>query len=397
MGTCLTKEDIVLKFSPTVLEERIDTLDILRGFSLLGIILVNVIAFYSPLPYIDLASWFTVPSDIIWQQRLDIYVQSSFYPLFSILFGYGLAMQYMKAQRTGANFYTIGSRRLVILLLFGLLHAFLLWWGDILISYAFCGLILILFLRLKPVFLIIIAFAFNLFFHFFMLFIVGYISMQEMEAIPLDIMSIQSARIAYGTGSWIDAFFQRVQDVFTQYNPFMWVVSIFTILPYMLLGAVAGKLRLVERAKQLKVYWVVSGIIFFAIGIVIKSAPIMLSRTYLLDYLKVYVGGPILSLGYIGIIVSLCYFPIVTKILRPFAKVGRMSITLYLMQSLVLSILFYNFGLGLYGNVDVFTGILIAIVVFIGQAIFAEVWLSKFKQGPIEAIWRKFTYGKLLS
>ena len=118
-----------MKFSPTVLEERIDTLDILRGFSLLGIILVNVIAFYSPLPYIDLASWFTVPSDIIWQQRLDIYVQSSFYPLFSILFGYGLAMQYMKAQRTGANFYTIGSRRLVILLLFGLLHAFLLWWG----------------------------------------------------------------------------------------------------------------------------------------------------------------------------------------------------------------------------------------------------------------------------
>ena len=329
--------------------------------------------------------------------RFNDFIRVYNIPLFSILFGYGLAMQYMKAQRTGANFYTIGSRRLVILLLFGLLHAFLLWWGDILISYAFCGLILILFLCLKPVVLIIIAFAFNLFFHFFMLFIVGYISMQEMEAIPLDIMSIQSARIAYGTGSWIDAFSQRVQDVLTQYNPFMWIVSIFTILPYMLLGAAAGKLRLVERAKQLKIYWVVSGIIFFAIGIVIKSAPIMLSRTYLLDYLKVYVGGPILSLGYIGIIVSLCYFPIVTKILRPFAKVGRMSITLYLMQSLVLSILFYNFGLGLYGNVDVFTGILIAIVVFIGQAIFAELWLSKFKQGPIEAIWRKFTYGKLLS
>ena len=95
-----------MDFRPVGTNERVATLDILRGVSLLGILLVNMFGFYLPMPHIaDLSSWFNEVQDIILQQLLDIYVQSSFYPLFSMLFGYGLAMQYVKASETGTDFY----------------------------------------------------------------------------------------------------------------------------------------------------------------------------------------------------------------------------------------------------------------------------------------------------
>lgn len=387
------------KFTPTTLQNRIEALDILRGFSLLGILLVNIVAFYTPQPYIDLGSWFTDASDIIWQQRLDVYVQSSFYPLFSMLFGYGLAMQFMKANRTGVNFYVIGSRRLVLLFIFGLLHALLLWWGDILMIYAICGAILLVLLRLKPHFLMLIAFVLNLLFHIFMLFIVGYIfsGNQEMGTEFLDIVAVENAITSYATGSWGDVFSQRLEDTVYQNNPFTIIMSLLTILPYMLVGAAASKWHLVERAKELKSFWIIIGVVSLVVGLFIKGSPFIWTRTYLLDYLKVYVGGPILSIGYFGVIVSLSFIPAIRKLFQPFAIMGRMSITNYLMQSLLLSLLFYNFGLGWYGKIDVRTGIIVAVGVYLVQVIYSEIWLSKFKQGPIEAIWRKWTYGKLLS
>ena len=114
-----------MNFQPTQLNSRVQTLDTIRGFSLLGILLVNMFGFYLPMPHIyDLSSWFSEATDIIWHQILDIYVQSSFYPLFSMLFGYGLAMQFMKAQATGRNFYRFASKRLIILFIIGMIHAF---------------------------------------------------------------------------------------------------------------------------------------------------------------------------------------------------------------------------------------------------------------------------------
>jgi uncharacterized protein len=133
-------------------------------------------------------------------------------------------------------------------------------------------------------------------------------------------------------------------------------------------------------------------------GLFIKNAPILFTRTYLLDYLKVYIGGPILALGYIATIVVICTFiPLAIKVLMPFAKLGRMSLTMYLMQSILLSVLFYNWGFGLYGQVDVELGIYISIAIILVQIGIAELWFMKFKQGPIESIMKKLTYGKILS
>ncbi|WP_107947331.1 DUF418 domain-containing protein [Lysinibacillus parviboronicapiens] len=381
-----------MDLKPTMLQERIATLDILRGISLLGILLVNMYAFYLPMPYIDLASWFTTPSDMVWQQNLDIYVQSSFYPLFAMLFGYGLAMQWQKAQSREQNFYGTGLRRLVVLFMFGFVHAVLIWWGDILMTYAFCGVFLLLLLRLHPIWLLSIGIIINGFMHVFMLFIVGYINFNSQIDTYLNITAVEKAITAYGAGNWLDAFMQRLSDLSEQAGVGMWIASLFTILPYMLIGAAASKWRLVERAKELKWLWVALAVVGLVMGIFMKSIPVLNTRTYLLEYIKVYMGGPILSVGYIGLIVLLCMIPLVPKMLSPFAKIGRMSLTMYILQSIIGTCLFYQFGFGWYGKVSVATGVLIAISIIVVQMVLAEVWLSKWKQGPLEAIWRKLTY-----
>ncbi|MFJ8234609.1 DUF418 domain-containing protein [Ureibacillus sp. NPDC094379] len=389
-----------MNFQPTTLNERIESLDILRGFSLLGILLVNMFAFYLPMPHIlDLNSWFSEAKDVIWQQTLDIYVQSSFYPLFSMLFGYGLAMQYLKSQRTGTNFYKFAPKRLVILLVIGFLHAILIWWGDILATYAFCGFFLLMLIRLRSRWLVSIAIGINFVMHFLFIFIflISGMANMEVDSSFVDIEMINSAITAYGVGSWGDAFMQRLKDLSVQMSFAMWITSLFTILPYMLMGAAAAKLRLIERAKELKKWWITLAIICIFVGLVIKSAPYNMTRSYLLDYLKVYIGGPVLSVGYVAVIVLLCMIPWLLKLLRPISKAGRMSLTLYIMQSIICTLLFYNFGFGLYGEVDVQMGVLIAIALYVIQVIFAELYFMKFKQGPLELAVKKITYRKMLS
>lgn len=388
----MTEEVYFVELKPTMLQERIAALDILRGVSLVGILLVNMFAFYLPMPHIDLASWFTAPSDIVWQQNLDIYVQGSFYPLFAMLFGYGLAMQWQKAQSRAQNFYTLGLRRLAILFAFGVIHAVLIWWGDILMMYAFCGVFLVLLLRLRPIWLISIAFIINGLMQAVMLFALGFLTVNGEVDNYLNIVAVENAITAYGTGSWGDALLQRLTDLSVQAGIGMWFMALFTILPYMLVGAAASKWQLVERAKEQKWLWLTLAIAGLAIGIAVKSLPIMFTRTYLFDYLKVYIGGPVLSVGYAAVIVLLCLAPVVPKLLRPFANIGRMSLTMYIMQSIIGTCLFYQFGFGWYGKVSVATGVLIATGIIIVQMIIAEIWLSKWKQGPLEALWRKLIY-----
>ncbi|ATP39108.1 hypothetical protein CSE16_03190 [Solibacillus sp. R5-41] len=389
-----------MNFRPVGTQDRVATLDILRGFSLLGILLVNMFGFYLPMPHImGLENWFTEAQDIILQQILDIYVQSSFYPLFSILFGYGLAMQFLKAKEYDTNFYKFAPKRLAILFSIGMLHAFLIWWGDILAMYAFCGVFLVALMRLPAKWLLFTAIIVNGLYQsaILSLYSLGGMFNQMMGDSSVNITAIQNAITAYGVGTWADAFMQRLDDLAIQMSSAMWISSLFTILPYMLIGAAFAKWKLIERAKEKLVTWFILAVFGLGVGIYLKSLPIASAQTYGYEYLQVFVGGPILALGYIAVIVLICLLPIAVKVLTPIAKAGRMSMTLYLMQSIVCTIIFYNWGFGLYGKVDVQMGIYIAIALFIVQILFAELWFSKFKQGPVEAMIKKLTYGKILS
>lgn len=385
-----------MNFQPTQLQERVSTLDVLRGFSLFGIILVNIFAFSSPQPHVDLNHWFVEAIDIIWYQNLQIYVQSSFYPLFSMLFGYGLAMQYMKMQRNGENVFRFIPKRLIILFVIGMLHALLLWWGDIIATYAFTGFFVLLLLRFKPGMLLGIALLLSGIFYALYLGGLSLMGVLQQTVEPyLDIEAVDGAITAYSAGNYMDAFMQRLTDLSIQMNPLMWIMSLFIILPYMLIGAAAAKWRLVERAKELKALWLVLAVVGLAGGLFLKSTPYMIGDTNLFTFLQVYIGGPLLAVGYAAVIVLLCMLPVFVKVLSPIAKIGRMSMTMYILQTIIGTTLFYQYGFGLYGKLDVPTTVYVAIAIYVVQVILAELWLSKFKQGPLEAGVKRLTYGKM--
>ena len=138
-------------------DKRIASIDCLRGISILGIFLVNIFAYHTPYLYVDQTTLATSQTDKFIFSMIDIFIQASFYPLFAMLFGYGLIMIKEKADIRGQSFRKIASKRMLILLVFGFIHAFLIWPGDILITYAIFGFIIIPFTKLSEKAMAVVA------------------------------------------------------------------------------------------------------------------------------------------------------------------------------------------------------------------------------------------------
>ena len=381
-----------MNVAPTQLSERVVALDMMRGFSLLGIFIVNMLAFHTPFYYIDPYTWFTVPADRDAFQWIDIAIQGSVYPLFSMLFGYGLAMQFTKAKERGVSFPKLALRRLLVLLGFGIVHAFFIWSGDILITYAISGLMLMWILFLSWKWLLGIALGLFLLPNALLSFL--------MMLIPADepfysgIQQIESSIVAFGSGSWTDIFAQRAADWFYANGLAIIPLIIISILPFMMIGAAASKVNLIQRTTEKKVFWLILIVITLSVGTYIKFLPHIQGATYFYKFVQDMFGGPLQAVAYAGIIALLSQLSLFRKLFSPVANAGRMSMTTYLTQSIIATTIFYSYGFGLYGKVDVMTGTWIAIGIFIIQLIFAELWLAKFTQGPVEMLWKRLTYGK---
>lgn len=384
-----------MSIKPTGVNERIISIDVMRGFALLGIFVVNMLFFHSPYIYINPYTWFQNPSDYETFKMIDIFVQGSVYPLFSMLFGYGLAMQFLKSTANGGPFAKFAVRRLTVLLIIGCIHAFLIWAGDILITYALAGFVLILMIRLKPIWLLLISIFLFLIPNGLLYGLVYLGSLLEPNAtiIYTGIQEIEASIVAYGQGSWGDIFSQRLSDwLYMSGNGLIVISMLFTIVPFLLLGAAAAKWKLIERARELKVYWMITVLVMLIVGTVIKWLPYLLEANLFTMGIQDTFGGPLQAIAYAGIIALVCSIPFAAKILSPISKVGRMSMTTYLMQSIIATTIFYAYGFGLYGKIDLSTGTWMAIGIYAFQVVFAEIWFTKFKQGPVEMLWRKLTY-----
>ncbi|RLQ92994.1 DUF418 domain-containing protein [Planomicrobium sp. Y74] len=381
-----------MKLQPVALDERVEAIDLMRGFALLGILLINMLAFHSPLYYIDPYTWFDAPGDPQTFTFLDIFIQASFYPLFAMLFGYGLGIQFLRAEARKKAFAPLAVKRLAVLLVFGTLHAFLIWYGDILITYAIMGFLLIGMMRLESKWLLWLG-------------IIIYVIPQTLlltvmfAAVALDssfyvgIQEVQNSIAAYGGGSFAEIFRQRFDDWMYGNNPLNYIILVVTILPFTMVGAAAAKWRLIERTKELKKVWLVLAAGGFLAGLLLKIAPYIFEPNIAMTYLQEIFGGPLLAVSYAAVITLIVQNANVARLFRPLSKVGRMSLTTYITQSIIATTIFYSYGLGLYGQVSLLTGTLLALGIFAVQLIFAEIWLTKFSQGPLEMIWRKITYG----
>ncbi|CAM4059971.1 DUF418 domain-containing protein [Lederbergia lenta] len=375
--------------------ERIHTLDVLRGFSLFGIILVNMISFHSPFSYYNPYEWFKY-DDLTVYTWIDILVQGSFYPIFAMMFGYGMVIMQERSAIKSVSFWKISIRRLIVLLFFGIIHAYFIWYGDILITYAIMGLLLLLFLRLSGPILLGLGFAIYLLPQIFLSALLLLASLFDDGTLAdfTDVVSLQLSAEVYATGTFWEITVQRFTDWSTNNGFGAIFLFILIILPLMMIGAGAAKLHWLQRANKQKRKWLITLLIAVPIGLAIKMLPFYTMPTISIQYVQDMIGGPILGIGYIAFIILIMNSKIVAKLLKPIASAGRMSITLYLMQSLIGTLIFYSYGLGLYGQVSMSAATWLAVAIYITQVILAEMWLSKFRQGPVEKLWRLLTYGK---
>ncbi|MGC8227483.1 DUF418 domain-containing protein [Pseudobacillus badius] len=384
-----------MQLAPLKQEERITALDSLRGLALLGIFLVNMLSFHSPYFYYDPFEWWK-EAENFWHYRwIDILVQASFYPLFAMMFGFGTAMQRENAMKRGQSFTPIGIRRFSFLLIIGILHAFLIWPGDILINYAIFGFLLLLFLRLSGKILIIIGSALlllpNLFFG------ILFIMMAAVDPTSAvhwtDIASIENSIAAYGSGTFAEITKQRAADWLAGNEPGVFWVQLVAIFPHFLIGAGAQKLNLFKKGQERPAAAFAAFVTFFATGVILKALPYVIEPNLAYVYIQDSIGGPLLAVSYAALVIGLSSMKRTGALLKPFAAAGRMSLTNYLLQSVIGTLIFYHYGLGLYGQIKLSTGVWLAVAIFAAQVLLSEFWLSKFKRGPMEALWRKVTYG----
>lgn len=388
-------------FAPASLEERSQWLDALRGFALLGILMYNIMAFGGHIfrgliPPVHHA-WSAL--DPALDYLAHALIEGKFYSLFSFLFGLGFALQLRRAQALGASAMPMMQRRMAWLLVFGLAHGLLLWIGDILAVYAVFGFALFWFGRLSQRALLGWALL------FLALPVLVYPVLLVLHAgDPLAgdpaTSPVGRAVHAIASGSYLDVVRGNVE-----FYPSGWLrrivrLTLPRIFGMFLLGVWAARIGLPAKrdAQQpLLRRWLLWGLLlglplniaYAALGSSDATLPASLKGLCVTGLASL--GIPLLCLAYVAA------FALFWRGLRPgnlLVVSGRTALSHYLGQSVVCVTLFYGFGFGLFGHASYGVSLLIAIAVFVLLAWLGRLWLQRFPQGPMEALWRRLSYSE---
>ncbi|MGJ4729182.1 DUF418 domain-containing protein [Luteimonas sp. SDU101] len=395
-------------FAPIDAGQRIQALDVVRGFALLGIFLMNIEWFGRPMQAmgsgIDPA---TTGLDHAAAWAVHVFVSGKFWVLFSLLFGMGFAVMSSRGGH-GAAFRGRYLRRCLALLAFGLLHVVLLWPGDILHAYAITGLLLLAFgeisnrarlvlgLGLYGAIALMVALGGGL------ISLVPAEELGEMAGMAAE-MEAQAAQAVgvYAHGSYLDAVLQRARD-FASLSMQGLVMTVPMALGVFMLGAWlvrSGRMHDVASQRgwfaRLALWTLPLGAAFVALSMAVGSSfdgmremgPMLLAQGLMM------LGSLSLALGYLALLVLGLGAPGVSRVLGWLAPAGRMALTHYLLQSLIASTLFYGYGVGLWGQVGRAGQVLLVLAVFALQVLASHWWLARYRFGPMEWLWRWLTYG----
>ncbi|MCH8052573.1 MAG: DUF418 domain-containing protein [Planctomycetes bacterium] len=401
---------------PTTSQERVAALDVLRGFAILGILLVNMAVFNSPLFYFlaDIQLW---PGTLDSAVRLFIrfFAESKFYSMFSFLFGLGFCIQMERARERGGRFGGVYVRRLVVLLLLGQAHAHLIWNGDILTFYAVLGFVLFLFRNRSPKTLLIWAVVFLL---LPLLFNTVLTVLVELGRTVPEVRSEIDAQFAqvmvefkergdealevYTSGSFLEIMRLRRAELFSFYG-FLLFILVPNVLAMFLIGMyvgrrsihrdITGHLPLIKKVAAWGLVWGVLGNATYTFAMT-KAQPALPSFMSLLAAGGIMVGAPAMCLAYVCGLTLLVQIASWRRRLAPIAAVGRMALTNYLLQSVICTAIFYSYGLGLYGRCSSVYGLLLTLTIYGLQIPFSVWWLRRYRFGPLEWVWRSLTYAQ---
>jgi uncharacterized protein len=389
---------------------RLIHLDVLRGFALLGILLVNFEWFLRPLQAIMLSS---EPGLSLADQITDALVttlgEGKFYPLFSMLFGAGFALMAERALKRATPFWGLYIRRLLVLTAFGLVHTILIWGGDILLVYALSAFLMIAIFRSTPVRRL---WKWGLFFISVpvILMWLGTLSILAVSSQPevhAEIMQsfaddelalrefLAEAKAVHASGSFVDNVMLRVDDTLFKFQYFLFWAT--PIIGYFLIGRwliVSDRLVTVTEHRLFFRRWRARGLLLGGIASIAAtallwdvSASTPTVAASLGNTFAIY-GGLLLALGYLSMIV------LSADRLRFLAPVGQMALTNYLAQSLVWTWVIYGHGLGLWGELPRWSSIPLALAFFGLQVIVSQWWMARYRFGPAEWLWRTLTYGE---
>jgi uncharacterized protein len=418
---------------PVGAHQRIVSLDRLRGVAILGILVMNIYAF--AMPFIGYTNPLRMGGTEPWNLGTWVFTHllfdQKFISIFAMLFGAGLVLMTGRAEARGGKPGRIYVRRQLWLMLIGTAHAYLLWMGDILFLYALIGLFAYLFRKRQPRTLIIIA----------CLLLPVTLLLNAGNAIQMETMisEVATAEALVERGEALDDKQQQLLEDWETQRAFMMpndadvqadldahlggyaeivayraptvammqlflpiVYGIWRVGALMLIGMAMMKLGILtaERSAGFYTRFMLTGYLF-GLPLTAFSAWDLFAHhfepiyTLRIGGIANYAGSLLVAFGHIGLIMLVTRTGVLRRTMDRFAAVGRMALTNYLMHSLVLTTVFYGYGLGLYGSVPRAWQMAFVVGVVGFQLWFSTWWLARFRFGPAEWLWRSATYWKM--
>ena len=391
-------------YQPINLKNRIHSLDLIRGFAVLGILIMNItsfsqinIAYMNPTIGAGLQGY-----NKYFHGFNYIFADTRFMSIFSMLFGAGMVLFTQRIEAKGKRVATLHFKRMFWLLLFGLIHAYFIWVGDILVAYAICGS-LVFFFRKKSIR--------TLFIMAVILFLVP-ISLNFMTyyGMPKDALESTFAffypsteQIALETkimqGSYLDQMPLRLENAIGLQTIVFMIEIFWRTSAMMLFGMILYRKGILSADKSTAYYkkmiWVgfVPGLILSIIG---------LDQLYASEWSGAYVmniganykflSGLFMASSYIGLLIWIYKKGIFKKLQNRLQATGRMAFTNYIGMSVICTLIFNGHGLGLFGTFDRLQQFVIVIGIWVTMLIISPLVLKKFQYGPLEWLWRKLTY-----
>jgi len=397
--------------SPIAVAERIEAMDVLRGFALLGILLMNLEGFVGP----TMAAGSGLDPALTGMDRtvdllVYVLVQGKFYTVFSLLFGMGFAVMSQRAEQANRPFAGVYWRRGLVLLAFGVVHAIFIWAGDILMMYALCSFLLLAFRPLPTRWLVwlgLVAYVMPIGFMYLM---GGMGSLLEgtegwdkaMGEIGKQMqVLIESERTAYGSGSYAEATWQRLKSTGMALSNI--TLFGFIVFGMFLIGAWFVRSGAIARPHEFPRLYAALRWAALPLGVLAMLASVALEPT--MDFatfnLRVstafalqMLANLLMCLGYVAWMMRALASVSWQRPLAWLAPAGRMALTNYLMQSVVCTWIFYGYGLGYFEQLPRAWQPVFALALFGLQVLLSRWWLSRFRFGPMEWLWRSLTYLK---
>ncbi len=326
-----------------------------------------------------------------------VLIEGKFYTIFSALFGIGFSILLTRAQAKGLLFHRFFLRRLFFLYLIGAAHAILFWHNDILQFYALCGALLLPFVRVRN--RTIIVFSALALVAPAVITLAGAIPPGSFTA-PRD-MLFDRFGFTHGTridlltsGSVAQIVRLNVSNWFGQLDHVITSGMLFKIFGCFLLGFYLGRNEIHKHLERYRP--VIKRLAFFgtAVGVPLNViyAYTFSSESWLHTVSDTVAILP-LSAGYASLLCLVWICPNGNKLLHHFAPVGRMALTNYVGQSVICTFIFYGTGFGLGGKMGPTLYLPVGFAVYLFQVMASRVWLSRFRFGPLEWLWRMLTYG----